>query len=105
MPRLRRSWKSFRNAGRVTITSITTLTHSPTRNAYNFADGCDVYRIDFDAKNEKCKVCGAAITCKEGTKLLRKVSKLSVDKLPEYLAHERAEVRETAKDRLDELCI
>jgi len=69
----------------------------------NFGSGCAREDISYQWWPRRCRKCFYRVTCKEGTKLLKRVSRMKLGELPEYLTHEHVKIRTVAKKRLEEL--
>jgi len=65
---------------------------------------CSYQGIEYFPLSWRCRHCYYRKVCEEGTRLLRKVARMKLKELPEYLIHERGAVREMAKMRVEKLC-
>lgn len=68
---------------------------------YNFVDSCGLYMEGADLTEATCRACFAKGTCQEGTELLKSISVMKYEELPQFLVHERIKTREAAKVRLE----
>jgi hypothetical protein len=64
---------------------------------------CQAFEKDYCEYDATCKVCDSIEKCAKGTALLWNVSSKELNRLPEFLVHEREDVREAAKERLERI--
>jgi len=64
---------------------------------------CGAFERDYCEYDATCKICDSIEDCATGTALLWNVPSKDLKQLPEFLVHEREDVREAAKERLDRI--